>query len=377
MFGSLDTCVAELRRFDAGSIPAESIGDALTYASQLRAAAESIWLATLARVDELGVAREREFRTTADLIASAVGEQRGRVVGDIELGKRLSAQPVFGDALRDGVITRAKAAELVHADNADESEQHELVAIAAKSSVRKTRETVAKFRAATDQPTPAITNSVTVTHGNGSGTVRATLEPVRLSLVETAIDIAIRKLGLPKDIAYDERRAEALVAICKFFVEHVDNATTVRGSRAHVSVIIDIETLEGRSNTPALLENGDLISAERARTMCCDAAFTRIITDMKDRPLNIGTESRNWPAHIARAIIARDKHCVHEGCEAPPWACEIHHCKHVEDFGETSTDNGELRCWFHHDVQHEHDEQTKRDQRWQREQQNSELAVAA
>ena len=377
MFVALETTIAELRRFDAGCIQAGSVDDALSAASQLRAVAESIWLATAARVEALGVAKEREFRTAADLIASSVGEQRGRVAGDIELGKRLGAQPVFGDALRNGVITRAKAVELCHAENADESQQNELLAIAQQSSVRKTREAVAKFRADTDQPTPEITNSVTVAHGNGSGTVRATLEPVRLSLVETALDVAIRKLGLPKELAYDERRAEALVAICKFFVEHVDNATTVRGSRAHVSVIIGIDALEGRSNTPAVLENGDLISAERARTMCCDAGYTRIICDMKDRPLNIGTDSRNWPAHIARAIIARDKHCVHEGCEAPPWACEIHHREHVEDFGETSTDNGELRCWFHHDVQHKHDEQQKRQQRRLREQQNSELAVAA
>jgi hypothetical protein len=379
MFDCLEIAAAGLRQYDAASIQADSLDDALIAAFRLRAVAESIWLATVTRVDELGVAKKREFRTAADLVAATVGEQRGRVQGDIELGKRLAAQPTFGYALRDGVITRAKAVELARADNADEIQQRQLLAIAESSSIRKTREAVEKFRADSDQPTTPITNSVTVTHGNGSGTVRATFEPVRLSLFETAIDIALRKLGLPKELAFDGRRAEALVAICKFFVEHVDNATTVRGSRPHVSVVIDIETLERRANTPARLDNGDLISAETARKLCCDAGFSRIITDMKGRPLNIGTNARNWPAHIARAIIARDKHCVHEKCEAPAWACEIHHIIHVTDHGETSTDNGELRCWFHHDVQHVNDEKHKREQRLKldRESRHGGFAVAA
>jgi hypothetical protein len=362
MFDCIETGITSLQGFDAACIEAESIDDALVLVAKLRSAAESVWLATVARVDELAIANEREFRTTADLIAKAVGEQRGRVHGDIELGKQLNTQPTFRNALRAGIITRAKAVELTRAENANETDQHDLLTLATQSSIRKIREAVEKYRADTNQPTPAVTNSVTITHANGSGTMRATFEPVRLSLVETAIDMAIRKLGLPKELAYDQRRAEALVAICKFFVEHVDNATSVRGSRPHVSVIVSIDALEGRSNTPAQLDNGDLINAETARQLCCDAGYTRIITDLKGRPLSIGTTSRNWPAHIARAIIARDRHCVHQGCQAPPWACEIHHRKHVEDLGETSTDNGELRCWYHHDLTHKQAELQKRHQ---------------
>ncbi len=102
----------------------------------------------------------------------------------------------------------------------------------------------------------------------------ASLEPVRLNTVEIALDMAIKKLGLPTDIPYDERRAEGLAAICRFFIEHVNNASTVRGSKPHVSVIIDLATLEGRANRPSRLENGQYITGEAARQMCCDAGIT-------------------------------------------------------------------------------------------------------
>ena len=172
--------------------------------------------------------------------------------------------------------------------------------------------------------------------------------------------MAIKKLGLPKDIPYDERRAEGLAAICRFFIEHVNNASTVRGSRPHVSVIIDLATLEGRANRPSRLENGQYITGEAARQMCCDAAITRIVTDPRSQPLDVGTQGSGFTVAMSRAIIARDKHCVHEGCEAPPWACEIHHKHHRVDRGKHSVDNGELRCWYHHDHQHAQDAHQKR-----------------
>jgi Domain of unknown function (DUF222) len=177
---------------------------------------------------------------------------------------------------------------------------------------------------------------------------------------QIAIDIAVAKLNHSSDVPYEQRRVDALVAVCAFFVEHIDNATTSRGVRPHISAIVDIETLAGLANRPATLENGAFLTGEQARRLACDAGLSRNITAGKSQTLDVGTETRTWSAAMAKAIIARDKHCVHEGCEAPPWACQIHHKDHVAHQGPTSVANGELRCWFHHEYQHRLDEEARR-----------------
>ena len=67
-------------------------------------------------------------------------------------------------------------------------------------------------------------------------------------------------------------------------------------------------------------------------------------------PLDIGY-SRSIPAGIRRAVMLRDRHCQFPGrCTQPARACEVHHVRHLEDGGETSTCNCVLLCHFHHQV---------------------------
>jgi hypothetical protein len=158
-------------------------------------------------------------------------------------------------------------------------------------------------------------------------------------------------------------------------------------------VIIDLATLEARANRPSRLETGPYITGEAARQMCCDTGITRIVTDPRSQPLDVGTQGSGFTVAISQAIIARDKHCVHEGYEAPTpkaagptpspgqtalptdrpagsgapaWACgfsegakrsrirQIHHKHHRIEQGKHSVENGELRCGYHHDAQDAH-----------------------
>ena len=350
-----------LQAFDPNGIEVNQITRALHDAAQLKAMADSAWLAVANRAEQLGAARELGYRTTTDLIVATTGDRRGHAMRDVELGKQLAAAPVVSSPFAAGDLTRTKVTEILRANGATDTEQRSLVKTAKASSVKKLRELVDAYLAERNIEPAPIENRLTINHGQGGGKITVTLEPVRLNLLEIALDMATTQLGLPKDLPYAQRRAEALVAIAKFFVEHAHNTTHVRGSRPHVSVIVDLDTLESRANRPARLENGQHITGEAARQMCCDAGITRIITDPRSQPLDVGTETRTFPAAMARAIIARDKHCVHPGCEAPPWACEIHHRQHFAHAGPTSAENGELRCWHHHDLQHQNDKQHDRD----------------
>ena len=353
--------IDQLKSFDASEISLTEVADRLKEATQLKAIAEATFLSVVAQAEALAAARTFGYRTTSALVAATTGDRLGRARSEVEFTKTLGEHPTVAAPFSEGELTRPKVKEILRAVDADEQKQAELVETAKSASVKKLREIVSEYLAEKGVEPQRVKNEVSVKHVQGGGSLTLTLEPVRLNLMEIAMDMAVAKMKLSKNIPYAERRAEALVTIAKFFVEHVDNESRVRGSRPHVSVTIDLDTLEGRANRPARLENGQFITGEAARQMCCDAGITRIVSGPRSQPLDVGTETRNFPAPMAKAIIARDKHCVHEGCEAPPWACEIHHIKPVAQGGETSAANGELRCWFHHDVKHDELKGKRRD----------------
>jgi hypothetical protein len=356
----LSTAIDCLKAFDPEQLEMSELQEALRNSARLKAMAEAAWLKVVARVEALSAAKEFGYRTTAGLITATTGDRRGKAMSDIDLGTQLHKSPATSNAFANGEISRNKAAEIVRGSELLSSgQQSELLAMAKTSTVKQLHDKVTELLAEQGIERRPVTNTASIQHGDGGGTLTATLEPIRMNLLEIALDMAIKKLRLPTDIPYDQRRAEALVAMAKFFVEHIENTSHVRGSRPHISALVDIDTIAGRANKSARLENGQYITGEAARRLCCDAGITRIVAGPKSQPLDVGTETRNFPAPMAKAIIARDKHCVHPGCEAPPWACDIHHIIHVEHHGPTSAENGELRCWFHHDHQHEKDRQLR------------------
>lgn len=69
--------------------------------------------------------------------------------------------------------------------------------------------------------------------------------------------------------------------------------------------------------------------------------------------MNLGRTERLYTRAHRRAVIARDKGCVFEGCNAAVQHCEIHHIKYWErDNGDTSIENAALIFRFHHSRVH-------------------------
>ncbi|HVB43417.1 MAG TPA: DUF222 domain-containing protein [Streptosporangiaceae bacterium] len=65
-------------------------------------------------------------------------------------------------------------------------------------------------------------------------------------------------------------------------------------------------------------------------------------------PLDVGAVTETIPAHLRRAVIARDKHCAAPGCDQPPAACQVHHIVPRSEGGATKLTNLLLLCSFHH-----------------------------
>jgi hypothetical protein len=65
-------------------------------------------------------------------------------------------------------------------------------------------------------------------------------------------------------------------------------------------------------------------------------------------PLDVGAASETIPAHLRRAVIARDRCCRFPGCDQPAMACQPHHIIPRSQGGPTSLTNLLLLCSFHH-----------------------------
>jgi hypothetical protein len=65
-------------------------------------------------------------------------------------------------------------------------------------------------------------------------------------------------------------------------------------------------------------------------------------------PLDVGAAAEIIPAHLRRAVTARDQHCRFPGCDQPVAACQPHHIIPRSQGGPTSLTNMMLLCSFHH-----------------------------
>jgi hypothetical protein len=150
-----------------------------------------------------------------------------------------------------------------------------------------------------------------------------------------------------------QRRADALVELCRQVLDRGD-APVKGGVRPNLNVTIDLETLERRAGAKAAeLDWSGPIPGETARRLACDASVSRIITKGRSEILDVGRSTRVVPAAIRRAVIARDRECVADGCDRPWWWCDVHHKVHWIDGGRTAVEDLELRCRRHHRDVHE------------------------
>ena len=172
--------------------------------------------------------------------------------------------------------------------------------------------------------------------------------------LDVALSTMVEAMALPTDVPYGVRRARALVGLARYYLDHQDGVSS-RTGRPHVLVLVDLDVLEARAGGSATLASGAVITGEQARRVAEDAHVSRIITKGRSEPLDVGRTTRSVPPALAKAVIARDRHCTHPRCIAPPWACDIHHRRPWALGGPTSVDNLELKCWHHHDDLHHRD----------------------
>ena len=132
------------------------------------------------------------------------------------------------------------------------------------------------------------------------------------------------------------------------------NLPVLRTVKPHAGLIIPLADLADPTPAPGAGEGTFVptLSAAQARWLACDADLARIVLGPGSEPLDLGRTRRLVTPALRRAVVARDKHCVFAGCDAPSWWCEVHHLIFWLFGGETSLHNSGLLCERHHGKAH-------------------------
>ncbi len=149
---------------------------------------------------------------------------------------------------------------------------------------------------------------------------------------------------------YGQRSADALVELGR---QGSGTKRNGAGPRPQLIIRASLDTLAGIPGAPAgELEGGGTIPAETVQRYACDTALTRI-TGQGELDHELNHASRTIPASTRRALEARDRHCVFQGCMRPSIWCDGHHLVWWTRGGKTELPNLGLVCRPQHRMVHE------------------------
>lgn len=206
------------------------------------------------------------------------------------------------------------------------------------------------------------------------------LDPVAGHTLRLALDAATPTPAAGDTRTRAQRHADAMVSLAR---NALDDGTFKAGApvRPHVSLTMDAETFaraqahqraatqaadpattldpttsELLSRPPVVrLDDGPLLPPSELGRLLCATDMTRMVVGAESQVLDVGRTQRLYAGHLRRAVVARDTHCVWDGCTMPARFCEVHHLDWWdEDHGHTSIERGALLCEFHHHELHTH-----------------------
>ncbi len=301
----------------------------------------------------------------------------GQAARQAETAKRLAALPQTAQAVADGTIGMGQAqvaAQAVRDLPGDAAEGLDQLVVESpevdparlRTAVDEYAHRVRPASLAAREERAWRSRRLTVSRtGDGAVAIDGRLDPVSGEAVLTAL----APLAAPADAGDtrtpEQRRADALVTLCRRALDG-GGLPEVGGVRPHVTVVVPLETLQGKPDAPpAMLDRYGAISGEAARMLACDSGVTRVITVGTSQPIDVGRETRVVTVAQRRGLAVRDGGCI--GCRAPVAWCQAHHVRFwTEHQGPTDLENLVLVCWRCHRNIHHQGWQPKRgpDGRW-------------
>ncbi len=120
------------------------------------------------------------------------------------------------------------------------------------------------------------------------------------------------------------------------------------GDRPRALVTMNLHQLMDSLGAGALVDTGEQLAPSAVRRLCCDAELIPMVLGTTSAVLDLGRTARCFTGSVRLAVIARDRGCIHPGCERPPRWCDVHHVIPWWRGGTTNLGNGVLLCGYHH-----------------------------
>ena len=157
---------------------------------------------------------------------------------------------------------------------------------------------------------------------------------------------ALRKID--KSRTTDQLRADILAERLL-----ADNGGTLK---THVYIYVDLFSLLRLNNEQAYLPGyGDIpVEVLRDRIFAPNSTWSRLITDPDTGQLmSVGRTKYRPPADLDDFVRIRARTCSHPGCNQPAQFVDVDHTEDWAKGGETSADNLDGKCRYHHLLKNE------------------------
>jgi hypothetical protein len=365
---SLLSAIDELRTRD----PEEKSDEELEAdVSELERAAETLYgelLRQLTEVDRRGPWARDGYLSTSAWLVDRFRMSWSEATKLVRTARALAHMPRTREALAAGDVPPSAVQVLVGAQESHPEEFPEmeaaLVEAASILSLRELRRAVAHWSQAVDwhgalgdaeRARERRRLHVSSTLG---GTVRVDgdLDPdtgqTLLAALRAVLDAEAHGPEVEDPRTPAQRRADALGEICRRWLDGSERPS-VGGERPHVTVMVDIDALEGRPGGVSEFDDTAPVHPEIARRWACDASVTRVVMQGASEILDVGRRTPVVSGALRRAVVVRDRHCRFPGCDRPHTWCDAHHVVHWADGGSTALANLVLLCRRHHRLVHE------------------------
>src|ERR1700687_1476919 len=113
---------------------------------------------------------------------------------------------------------------------------------------------------------------------------------------------------------FGQRQHDALIELCR---QRAGGKRDGAGPRPQLIIRASLDTLAGTQGSPTgALEGAGTVPAAAVQRYACDSAHTRL-TGRGELEHELSHATRTIPPSTRRALDARDRHCVFQGCDRP------------------------------------------------------------
>lgn len=331
-------------------------GDAIAEAMAVRDKLEAAIADALAAFDKAQLWEIDGARSLTDWVRARGRSSRASAARLCTQARRVDRLPVTKQAWRDGTLSSGQV-QAVMANVSDQlvdlfaAHEADLVPVLAPLNVRDTAVAMQEWKRRIDDDEPEEAEQerelfLSQTFGGRYG-VDGDLDPVGGQTLETALRLAGAE-DYDGERTPARRRADALVDICQFFLDHHAHPAGSR-HRPHVNLVINAERVHDHGG--ARFVDGTPVDPTDAATFMCDAVISRVMAS-GSTILDYGRATRDVSVALFNALVLRDQHCRFPDCDARPSRCDAHHVTWWEHGGDTALDNLALQCRRHHRTLH-------------------------